>query len=70
MDLALNNLQRLICHKTNQTKLAHGLSSYVLILSDQFFHLCLNHEIYAAVPRGKTQLVRAVEYVDCISAEE
>ena len=41
MDLALNNLQRLICHKTQQTK-----------------------------PNNEAHLDGAVEYTDCMSAEE
>ena len=32
MDLALNNLQRLICHKTQQTKPNHILYTHMFIL--------------------------------------
>ena len=31
MDLALNNLQRLICHKTQQTKPTHNIITYLQI---------------------------------------
>ena len=32
MDLALNNLQRLICHKTNQTKHKHEKMSHHVVM--------------------------------------
>ena len=42
MDLALNNLQRLICHKTKQTK-PHTLThTYVLTRQKTHFEVSLN----------------------------
>ena len=36
MDLVLNNLQRLICHKTQQTKQV-GLGGHLVVLTPLFF---------------------------------
>ena len=37
MDFALNNLQRLICHKTQQTTPNQTLHKYTVYMSKQFY---------------------------------
>ena len=51
MDLALNNLQRLICHKTQPTKPNQTMYSYVsltiqLNISHLFTHIEMNKQFY------------------------
>ena len=61
MDLALNNLQRLICHKTQQTK----PNLPTICLQIKYVYLYKNKVIQKCF----AQLVGAVEYTDCFSAE-
>ena len=59
MDLALNNLQRLICHKTQQTK-PNRISSSPIIPT---------HFIPFSNTAKLAPSAWAVENIDCISAE-
>ena len=54
MDLALNNLQRLICHKTNQTKPNHKLYPLILRIASFMKHRCQ----------------KSLEYADCTPSRE
>ena len=58
MDLALNNLERLIRHKTQTTK--PNSCKTKLFEKELFFHPKLL----------KAHLAGAIEYTDCISTEE
>ena len=56
MDLALNNLQRLICHKTHQTKPNHlhqyfSINVYLSLCGDVFMSIVFH--IYPTPPLGQ-----------------
>ena len=74
MDLALNNLQRLICHKTKQTnivcthtlfyhiqRVAEGLDKYRV--QEKYFPCFKLSTLWIAQSAG------AAEFTDCFSAE-
>ena len=62
MDLALNNLQRLICHKTQQTNHLNVWKQTTDVKLLRLHNNTWNHFIVA-------QSAGAVEYTDSISAE-
>ena len=69
MDLALNNLQRLICHKTKQTKPKHILEKFLFWWIHVIFHVITPALIlYNFYAKSTLSMLcqQSLEYTKCI----